>query len=58
MKRGIQQLKNYWLRQERPTLVEEERVERNYMSAFDLMEELKMKPEPNIGNPLWPTSSP
>lgn len=40
---GILRLKNYCYRQERPTLAEEERVEKNYRAAFDLLEELKME---------------
>ncbi|KAG0282671.1 hypothetical protein BGZ96_000245 [Linnemannia gamsii] len=43
MKRGIEQLKNYWLRQERLTLEEEERVEKNYMATLDMLEELKIE---------------
>ncbi|KAG0354055.1 hypothetical protein BGX24_007050, partial [Mortierella sp. AD032] len=43
MKRGIEQLKNYCLRQERLTLGEEERVEMNYMATLDILDELKIE---------------
>ena len=43
MKKGIEQLENYWLRQEQLTLADEERVKKNYMATLDMLEELKIE---------------